>query len=143
MKNLESKLSIFLNEDLGKLILRVSISILMLFHGWKKVVDGVDKIEANLVSIGLPEFIAYGVYLGEIVFPFLIILGLFTRLASIGVAFTMICAIFLVFSDKIFMLGKTGGPVTELPLLYLCTSIVIAFIGAGKYSLDYKMKISN
>ena len=50
----------------------------------------------------------------------------------------MVFAISLVFSEKIFMLTNHGAPVIELPLLYLVLSIVIFFIGAGKYSFDGK-----
>ena len=135
-KQVEQKLSSLLNEDVGKLILRISIAGLMLFHGYYKLSHGVDKIAAGLVKSGLPEFLAYGVYVGEVILPILIILGLFTRLAALGMGMTMVFAIFLVFSEKIFMLNNHGAPVIELPLLYLLLSIVIFFIGAGKYSFD-------
>ncbi|WP_226896453.1 DoxX family protein [Poseidonibacter ostreae] len=137
-KIVEEKLSSLLNEDIGKLILRVSISVLMLFHGYTKLVHGVDKIAAGLVKSGLPEFLAYGVYIGEVLLPVLIILGLFTRLAALGMCITMVFAIYLVFWEKLFLLTKNGAPVIELPLLYLILSIVIFFIGAGKYSFDGK-----
>mgnify|MGYP005990453313 FL=1 len=137
-KIVEEKLSSLLNEDIGKLILRVSISVLMLFHGYTKLVHGVDKIAAGLVKSGLPEFLAYGVYIGEVLLPVLIILGLFTRLAALGMGITMVFAIYLVFWEKLFLLTKNGAPVIELPLLYLILSIVIFFIGAGKYSFDGK-----
>ena len=137
-KIVEEKLSSLLNEDIGKLILRVSISVLMLFHGYTKLVHGVDKIAAGLVKSGLPELLAYGVYIGEVLLPVLIILGLFTRLAALGMGITMVFAIYLVFWEKLFLLTKNGAPVIELPLLYLILSIVIFFIGAGKYSFDGK-----
>lgn len=139
-KQVEKKLSSFLSEDIGKLILRVSISVLMLFHGYAKLSHGVDKIAEGLAKSGFPNFFAYGVYLGEIVLPILIIIGLFTRFAAIGIAITMSFAIYLVYSEKLFMITKMGAPVIELPLLYLLLSLVIFFIGAGKYSLDAKNK---
>jgi putative oxidoreductase len=139
---IDQKLSSLLNEDVGKLILRVSISILMMFHGVDKASHGVDKIAVNLVKSGFPEFLAYGVYLGEIILPILIIIGLFTRLASLGVGITMVFAIYLVYAEKIFMLNKHGAPVIESALLYLILAIVVFFIGAGKYSLDEKWKKS-
>lgn len=137
---IDKKMDSFLNEDVAKLILRVSISILMMFHGVAKVTHGVDKIAEKLVISGLPEFIAYGVYIGEILLPILIIIGLFTRFASIGIVITMIFAIYLVYADKIFMLNNHGAPVIESALLYLIFSIVVFFVGAGKYSLDEKLK---
>lgn len=137
-KQVEQKLGSFLSEDVGKLVLRVTISVLMLFHGYSKVSHGIDKIASNLVKSGLPEFLSYGVYLGEVIFPILIIFGLFTRFAALGMGTTMVFAIFLVNSDKIFMLNNHGSPVIELPFMYLIVSIVIFFIGAGKYSFDGK-----
>lgn len=137
---IDNKLASVLNEDIGKLIFRVSISVLMLFHGIAKLEKGVDKIASNLAKSGLPEFLAYGVYIGEIVLPILIIIGLFTRLASLGVGITMVFAIYLVHADRIFLLTKNGAPIIELPLLYLILSIVLFFIGARKYSLDEKGK---
>lgn len=138
MRCCESKLESILNEDIGKLILRVSITGLMLFHGFFKLFNGIDGIKGLVTQAGLPEFLAYGVYFGEIVFPILIIIGLYTRISSIFFALTMVFAIFLAHSNEIFVLGKTGGPVIELALIYLLTSISIMFIGAGKYSLDAK-----
>ncbi len=140
-KIIDKKLASFLSEDIGKLILRVSVSILMLFHGYAKVSHGVDKIAENLVKNGFPEFFAYGVYLGEIVLPILIIIGLFTRLAALGMGVTMCFAIYLVFADKLFMINNHGAPVIESPLLYLILAIVIFFIGAGKYSMDERKRV--
>ena len=136
----ENKLESILNEDIGKLILRFSIAALMLFHGFSKLFNGIDGIKFLVTDAGLPEFIAYGVYMGEVVFPILIILGLFTRISSLFFALTMVFAIFLAHSSELFVLEETGGLLIELPLIYLLTSISIMFIGAGKYSLDARCK---
>ena len=136
----ENKLESILNEDIGKLILRLSIAGLILFHGFFKLFNGIDGIKFLVTNAGLPEFIAYGVYLGEIIFPILIIIGLFTRISSLFFALTMVFAIFLAHANEIFALGKPGGPVIDLVLIYLLTSISIMFIGAGKYSFDAKCK---
>src|SRR5574344_2238636 len=138
MRSCENKLSCALNEDIGKLILRVSIAGLMLFHGFFKLFNGIDGIKFLVTQAGLPECIAYVVYLGEMVFPIVIIVGLFTRISSFFFALTMVFAIFLAHSNDLFSLGKTGGPVIELALIYLLTSVSIMFIGAGKISLDAK-----
>ena len=136
----ENKLGSVLNEDIGKLILRFSISGLMLFHGFSKLFNGIDGVKFLVTNAGLPEFVAYGVYLGEVIFPILIILGLFTRISSLFFALTMVFAIFLAHCSDIFTLGKTGGLVIELPLIYLLGAISLMFIGAGKYSLDARCK---
>ncbi|MDX4062733.1 DoxX family protein [Aliarcobacter skirrowii] len=134
MKCIENKLSV-LNADIGKLILRLTIGGLMLFHGWAKVVNGIGGIKAMVAKAGFPEFFAYGVYLGEILFPLMIVLGIFVRTSALFVAITMVAAIFLAHSNEIFALGRTGGPVIELALMYLLGSIAIMFIGSGKISI--------
>ena len=79
-------------DDLGKLLLRLAVGGLMLFHGLHKLFGGVGFISGMLVEKGLPGFIAYGVLIGEVVAPILIIVGLFTRPAALVQAFTMIVA---------------------------------------------------
>ena len=58
MRSCENKISCSLNEDIGKLILRVSIAVLMLFHGFAKLQNGIDGIKFLVTSAGLPEFFA-------------------------------------------------------------------------------------
>ena len=135
---IENKLEEKLSGDIGKLILRISIAALMLFHGIHKALGDINGIKFLVDRAGLPEFVAYGVYVGEIVIPILLIVGLFTRLSAFVFVVNMIFAILLAHSADLFTLGKTGGPVIELPLLYLLGALSIFFIGAGKYSLDYK-----
>jgi len=138
--SIEKKLAKYLTEETGKLLLRLSVAILILFHGFKKFSYGISGVKALVLKAGLPEFLAYGVYMGELIIPFLLIIGLFTRISALILSVTMMAAIFLAYSDKLLMLdAKTGGPLIELPLLYLLASLSIAFLGAGKYSLDRKI----
>ena len=53
------------NTDLGLLILRLSIGVLMLMHGIAKLMHGAGGIEQMLEASGLPAFIVYGVYVGR------------------------------------------------------------------------------
>ncbi|MBE0495248.1 MAG: DoxX family protein [Campylobacterales bacterium] len=137
---IEKKLAVLLSADLGKLVLRVAIAVLMLFHGFKKISSGITGIKALVVKGGFPEILAYGVYVGELVVPILLILGLFTRLSAFFFAATMGFVLTLAFSGRMFALdGRTGGLVAELPLLYLLCALAVFFLGAGKYSLDNKL----
>ncbi|QFR50013.1 DoxX family protein [Sulfurimonas lithotrophica] len=128
----------FHSPDIAKLILRISVGVLMLFHGFEKIINGISGVRYLTTNAGLPEFFAYGVFVGELVFPVLIILGLYARVASLGLAFTMLMAIFLAHGSSLFELGKHGAPVIELPLLYLLMSIVIFLLGSGKYAVNSK-----
>lgn len=127
------------NDNLAKLILRVTVGGLMFFHGIHKVINGHDFIRSKLVESGLPEFLSYGVPVGEVLAPALLIIGYKTRLSALVVAFTMVMSIFLVFSSKIFSLNQNGGIAYELNLFFLMASIAIYFQGPGKYALSPKV----
>ncbi|VTR42111.1 Uncharacterised protein [Serratia fonticola] len=43
-------------QNLGKLILRLAFSIMMIFHGWHKLIGGIDYIQELLTQHGLPGF---------------------------------------------------------------------------------------
>lgn len=126
------------NNDLGLLIIRLSIGILMLLHGIAKLSHGVGFIEQTVVDSGLPSFIAYGVYVGEIIAPLFIIIGYGTRIASAIFAFNMIVAVALAHAGDIFSLSQTGGWTIELQALYFFAALALMFTGGGKYSLSTK-----
>ena len=52
-----------LNPDLAKLLLRLCVGGLMLFHGIFKITHGADMYVGMLESKGLPGLMAYGVYI--------------------------------------------------------------------------------
>ncbi|TWT54372.1 putative oxidoreductase CatD [Rubripirellula amarantea] len=122
-------------DDLGKLVLRVTIGGLMLLHGLAKLKSGVGGIEGMLEGKGLPTFIAYGVYVGEIVVPILMALGVFTRISALIFAFNMVVAIYLAHAGDLFSLGDHGGWAVELAGLYLFGAVAIALLGPGRFAL--------
>lgn len=125
-------------QDLEKLILRLTVGIMILFHGVEKIINGINSVKYLVVNTGLPEFFAYGVYIGEILMPILIILGVYARVASLILAFNMLAAIVLAYGSSLFVLGKHGAPSFELPFLYFIMSMLIFLLGTGKYSVNGK-----
>ncbi len=124
--------------DLGKLLLRIGVGGLMLFHGIAKLMHGFQGIKDLLIAKGLPEFLWIGALLGEVFAPICILLGVMTRLSSVLVAITMIFAIYLVFGTGALAIGKNGIPVAELNILFLFSALALAFIGGGRYALYKK-----
>ncbi len=120
--------------DLGKLLLRLTLGGLMLFHGIAKLRHGVAGIAENVAAHGLPEVLAYGAYVGELLAPLLIIIGLWTRPAGLVMAFNMLMAIWLVHAGEVFSLAPHGGWKIELPVLYGLGGVALALLGAGRYS---------
>ena len=122
-------------DDTGKLLLRLAVGGLMLFHGLHKAIDGVDGIAGMLVAKGLPGFIAYGVLVGEVIAPILIILGILTRPAALVLAFTMVVAWLMVGTGKTFALDAVGAWAIESLVYFFVGALAIAFLGAGRYAI--------
>ena len=123
------------SEDLGKLVLRLTLGVLILFHGVNKILTGLGPVHDIVVAHHLPEFISYFVYLGEVVAPVLIILGVFTRIGGALVVVNMIVAILLVHTSMLVGLDATGGYVLELQMFYLFCGLAVALLGAGRFAV--------
>ena len=123
------------HDDVGKLLLRLAVGGLMLFHGLHKLFAGVDGISGMLVAKGLPGFIAYGVLVGEVVAPCLLILGILTRPAALVLAFTMIVAWLMVGMGETLALDKVGAWAIESLVYFFIGSLAVACLGAGRFSV--------
>lgn len=123
------------NDDAGKLILRLAVGILILLHGISKLSTGIGGIAGMLTSHGLPAGVAYLVYVGEILAPVLMIIGVLTRPAAVVVVINMLFALFLAHSSQFFTLGKTGGWSLELQGMFLFGALAVALLGAGRFSV--------
>lgn len=123
------------NTDIGLLILRITLGALILLHGIAKL-KGISHIEGMLSQVNLPTFLAYGVYITEIIAPILVLIGYRTRLASAVYAFGILFALFLVHSKELFSLNQFGGWEIELLGLYAFGAIALFFTGGGKIAVS-------
>ena len=124
------------NNDLGLLILRIAVGGLMLFHGIAKVMGGYVFIENMLTPMGLPGFIAWGSVAAELLGSIMILIGLWTRAASVVMMGNMAVAILMAHLGVIFSVDPaTGGWAIELPMLYLLGAAALFFTGGGKYAV--------
>lgn len=126
------------SDSAGKLILRVALGVLMLFHGYSKLRNGVSGIEGMLQGAGLPAWVAYGVYIGEILAPLLLILGWYARVGGAIIAINMVFAVGLAHSKQFFDLTKSGGWALELQMFFLVCGLVVALIGPGRYAVNQR-----
>ena len=124
-----------MTDDIGKLVLRVSLGVLVLLHGIAKLQNGVDGIAGMLAGHGLPSVLAYGAYLGEVVGPILVVIGLFTRIGALLIVCNMLMAFGLAHMQQMFSIASTGGWALELQGMYLFGAIAVALLGAGAYSV--------
>jgi putative oxidoreductase len=122
-------------SDIGKLILRVSLGVLVLLHGIGKLISGPAFVLKIVGTAGLPMAFGYLVYVGEVIAPVLLIVGLWTRVAALIVAASVAVSVLLVMPGQIFALADTGGWAIELEGIYVFVAITVALLGAGRYSI--------
>jgi putative oxidoreductase len=123
------------SNDLGKLVLRVVLGALILCHGVSKLMHGADPVFGMVAAAGLPSILAYGVYVGEVLAPLLLLLGVWSRVGALIIAINMLAAIALAHAGQIAMLNETGGWALELQGMFLGTALAVALLGAGRFSL--------
>lgn len=124
-----------MKEDIGKLILRVMVGGMLLFHGLDKMQDGVEMIKFHLTQKGISGSFAYFIFISEVIAPLLLILGWKSRIWASVIAFQMVMAIYLVYVQQIFAVGQYGQWAIEVEMFYLLSAIAIATLGSGRYAI--------
>jgi putative oxidoreductase len=124
--------------DLGKLVLRLALGTLILLHGIGKLRGGLDQITGLVAAHGLPGFIAYGVLVGEVLAPLMVLAGFYARIGGALVAFNMLVAFALVHMGQLGQLNEQGGWALELQGMYLAAAVAVALLGPGRYSVNGK-----
>lgn len=121
--------------EITLILIRIVSAVPMLFqHGLGKLnkLTGDEPIKfADPIGLGEKTSLILAVF-SEAICPIFLVFGFLTRLAAIPLIITMATIIFIVHIDDGF--GKM-----ELPLIYLVLYIILAWLGAGKYSVDYKI----
>ena len=118
-------------------MLRLALGVIILFHGIWKLTHGVAWMSGPLGAAGLPNALAYGSYVGEVVAPLLLIFGLLPRVGALLIAFDMFMAIVLARRGDIGVINQmSGGWAIELEALLMFVALAIALAGAGRYSLS-------
>jgi putative oxidoreductase len=125
-------------DDIAKLILRLTLGILILLHGIAKLMHGIGPIEGMVTGMGLPAFFAYGVYVGEVLAPLLLIVGFHARSGAALIAINMVVAILLVHTGELTALTQTGGWALELQGMFLFTAVALALLGPGRIGVNQR-----
>jgi putative oxidoreductase len=107
----------------------------MLLHGVSKLGTGVGGIQGMLANAGLPGVLAYGVYVGEVLAPLMVILGIYPRPAALAMAVNMLFAVGLAHASQIAQLNpKTGGYALELQALFFFGALAIALLAPRSHA---------
>jgi putative oxidoreductase len=124
--------------DLGLLIMRVMLGVVMTYHGSQKLFSwfgggGMEGFASALSSMNvpLPALSAYLAAGAEFFGGAALLLGLATRLAAIPVLVTMLVA------ALVAHWGAFGAPQgMEYPLTLASMALGIGLLGPGRFSLD-------
>ena len=119
---------------LAPLVGRLAVGLLFLSTGWGKV-HSLDKVTAFFVKLGIPAPGLNAVVVGysELICGALLILGLFTRLATLPLIVSMVVAILTAKLPEIHDLFDLVG---ADEFTYLCVLVMLFIIGPGRASLD-------
>lgn len=116
--------------NMAMLILRLSTGLLMMNHGYDKLIYFSERHNSfmNFMGIGSTLSLALVIF-SEFFCSLFLVLGLFTRFAAIPLIISTSVALFKIQNGDVFGKG-------EMPALYLSAFIVLLFVGPGKVSVD-------
>ena len=121
--------------DVGLLLFRLFVGLALAFgHGLGKLPPS-EGFMQGIVEMGFPAplFFGWAAAMSEFVGGLLIAAGLLTRPAAFFAAITMCVAAFI---------RQAGDPFTEIEkaLLFLAAMVLLMLAGAGRYSLDARLR---
>lgn len=132
--------SFWTDSDIGLLIIRITFSVLLLFHGWHKVQHGLAESMVRLTDFTfLPGYLIYFTYVAEVLAPLTIILGLYTRVAALSIFTTMTVVMYIVIKSGVTF-SAFGAPNIEPQIFYFLTSAGLIFTGAGRYRIPIRRR---
>lgn len=122
-----------MKNDIGALILRVTLGVIFLSHGLVKFQGGIENVVGWFESIGLPGFMAYGIAGIEVIGGAALIVGLGTKVFSVLFSLILLGAIIKVK----FAAGFLDGYAYDVILLAI--AIHLSLNGSKFFSLDQSL----
>lgn len=110
---------------------------LLLFHGFAKLGNSgaLDWIGRQLADAGLPSVVAYGVFIGEIAAPLMVLAGVYCRVGGALIVVNLCFAVGLAHVPEIFALSQQGGYALELQAFYALGGVALALLGSGRFAV--------
>jgi putative oxidoreductase len=118
------------------LFLRLVVGTAFIIHGWGKMQSPFGWMPPEAPVPGVFQFLAA---ISEFGGGIALVLGLLTRVAMLGLGFTMLTATCMLAFVNHNPFVSMGGPAFELPLVYFSIAVLIFHIGPGMFSLDSKV----
>ena len=135
------------DEDLGMLIVRLALGIVMFPHGAQKLLGwfgggGFAATLQGMTGMGLPAVIVFLVILFEFFGSLSLISGFLGRVGAFGILCVMLGALLTVHLPNGFFMnwmGNQKGEGFEYHLLAIGMALAIMVQGSGAFSIDRSM----
>ena len=124
-------------RDLAVLVTRVAVGLVFLAHGWQKLfTNGIDGTAAFFDQVGVPAASAAAWFAAvvELAGGAALVLGLAVPAAGLLLLVDMIGAFLFVHAGAGLFVEQGGS---ELVLTLGAAALLLAAVGAGRYSLDH------
>lgn len=133
--------------DAAPVVLRVAVGVVMLAHGWQKLTEmGPGMLAGEMLTgmVPLPLATAWFLTIAELVGGALLVVGLFTRLATIPLIVILAGAIVLV-KAQMGLIAPMGAPMpgAELDVALLAGLVGVLLLGPGALSLDRVLRVES
>lgn len=124
------------NADLAALLLRVSLGVMFIAHGFilKYLTFTLAGTAQFFESIGLPGFLAYLTFAAETLGGIALVLGFRTRLVAIALLPILVGASWVHLGNGWVFSAANGG--WEYPLFLIVVSAASTLLGNGAYAID-------
>lgn len=135
------------DDDVGRLIVRLALGIVMFPHGAQKLLGwfgggGFAGTMQGMTSMGLPAVVVFLVILCEFFGSLSLISGFLGRVGAFGILCVMLGAVFTVHLPNGFFMnwmGNQKGEGYEYHLLAIGMALAIILKGSGAFSIDRSM----
>ena len=127
-------------SDLAYVIVRVTVGLMLIPHGWGKLATGPAAISAYFARLGLEPSWAFTfiAMFNETIGGILIAIGLFTRPIALLLVIEFIVLLVVVHVPRGYGMALNG---IEFPLMWGLMLLVVVLRGGGPYSLDRKLGV--
>lgn len=118
----------------GIFVLRLALGVMFIAHAYLKVaVFTVPGFEGFLASQGLPTVLAWPIILAELVGGVAIVVGFYSRVASLLLLPVLVGALFVHAPNGWLFTAANGG--WEYPAFLVVAAVVQIFVGDGAFAL--------
>ncbi len=123
-----------ISADFALLLLRFMSGLLIITHGWPKLLGFADRASGFPDPFGMGSAASLSLTIfAEFFCGILVCLGLFTRIALLFLVLVMAVIV-------LFIHGADPLPEKEYPLLLMVAYITLYFTGPGRFSIDAALK---